>query len=387
MANRPAALHAQVVGWGKYVPARVVSNDDLALLVDTSDAWIRSRTGIARRHIAEAKEATSTLAVRAAQNAIAVADVNPRQIDLVVVATLTPDYQFPAVASQVQDALGIPHAAAFDLSAGCTGFVYALSIASQLISAGSYRRALVIGAETLSRITDWTDRSTCVLFGDGAGAVLLQATEEPTGLLSFTLGSDGSGAELLYVPAGGSRRPASPETVQNHLHYIKMNGSEVYRFAVDAMVKSAKKVMEQSGLAPEDVELVIPHQANLRIIQAATKALHLPAEKVFTNLADYGNTSAASIPIALCDAIEQGRIQTSDHVLLVGFGAGLTWGAALLRWGVSPRPAKLPIWRVALHQVRGQLAPVRSASHRLGLRLRTLASRIDLDNSNGRTHS
>ena len=226
MANGPR-LHAQIVGWGRYSPARLITNDDIARGVDTSDDWIRARTGIAQRHVAEPKETTSTMAVRAAQNAIAVADINPRQIDLVVVATLTPDYPFPAVACQVQDALGIPHAAAFDLNAGCTGFVYALSIASQLVASGHYRTALVIGAETLSRITDWSDRSTCVLFGDGAGAVILQATEEPTGMLGCTLGSDGSGAELLYVPAGGSRRPASVETVHNHLHYIKMNGGEV----------------------------------------------------------------------------------------------------------------------------------------------------------------
>lgn len=382
MANRPV-VHAQIVGWGKYAPAKVVTNEDLARLVDTSDEWIKSRTGISQRRIAEPRESTSTMAVRAAQNAIAVADLSPRQIDLVIVATLTPDYPFPSVACQVQDALGIPHAASFDISAGCTGFVYALSVASHLIGGGHYRAALVIGAETLSRIVDWTDRNTCVLFGDGAGAVVLQATDQPTGLLGCTLGSDGSGAELLYQPGGGSRRPASVETINAHQHYIKMNGPEVYRFAVDAMAKAAREVIEQTGIKPEDVELVIPHQANMRIIQAATKALHVPPEKVFTNLARYGNTSAASIPIALCEAVEHGRVQTSDHLLLVGFGAGLTWGAALVQWGVPPRPLRPPVWRAALRHVVAQFAPVRSASHRLGLRLRTIATR---SGENGHHH-
>lgn len=379
MANRPAALHAQIIGWGMHVPSKVVTNDDLARTLDTSDEWIRSRTGIAQRHVADQKESTSTMAIKAAQHAIAVADINPRQIDLVIVATITPDYPFPSVACLVQDGLGIPHAAAFDLGAGCTGFVYALSVASQLIAGGNYRTALVVGAETMTRFVDWEDRGTCILFGDGAGAVILQATEQPTGLLSSVLGSDGSGADLLLVPGGGSRKPASRETVENRQHYIKMNGNEVYRFAIDAMTTAAKAVVEQTGMALDDVELIIPHQANIRIIQAAAKALHLPPERVFTNLAKYGNTSAASIPIALCEAIEQGRIQTGDHLVLVGFGTGLTWGAVLLQWGVSPRPAKLPIWRLALHQVRGQFAPVRSASHRLGLRLRAMALRQELD--------
>ncbi|MHB1005430.1 MAG: beta-ketoacyl-ACP synthase III [Chloroflexota bacterium] len=385
MANRPA-LHAQIVGWGMYAPSKVVTNDDLASVVDTTDDWIKSHTGIAQRHIAEPKESTSTLAIRAAQNAIAVADFNPRHIDLVIVATLTPDYPWPSVACLVQDALGIPHAAAFDISAGCTGFVYALSIASRLIAGGHHKAALVIGAETLSRIVDWTDRKTCVLFGDGAGAVLLQATEQPTGLLGATLGSDGSGAELLYVPGGGSKRPASVESVQNHQHYVKMDGSAVYRFAVDAMTKAARGVIEETGVGIGDIELVIPHQANIRIIQAATKALKLAPERVFTNIARYGNTSAASIPIALCEAVEHGRVQTSDHILLVGFGAGLTWGAALIQWGVPTRPEPRPIWRTAAHHVVGRLAPVRSASHRLGLRLRTLATRPDELGGNGNGH-
>ena len=382
LANKPAQLHAQIVGWGKYVPSKVLTNDDLARTVDTSDEWIRTRTGIHERHIADAKESTSTLAVKAAQAAIELADINPRQIDLVIVATVTPDYQFPSVACQVQDALGLPHAAAFDLSAGCTGFIYALSVASKMVAAGAHKLALVIGAETLSRIVDWEDRNTCVLFGDGAGAVLLQATEAPTGLLSFTLGADGSGGDLLLVPAGGSRRPPCAETVQNRQHFIKMNGPEVYRFAVDVMVRASRTVIEQTGLALDDVELVIPHQSNARIIQSAAKTLKLPPERVFTNLARYGNTSAASVPIALCEAVEQGLVKTGDHVVLVGFGAGFTWGAALVQWG-APLPAKLPFWMAALYHVWRPLAAVRSASRRAALRVRTVASRADLNGQNG----
>lgn len=383
MAGKAPRLYAQIVGWGKYTPAKVLTNEHLASLVDTSDDWIRSRTGISRRHIADPRESTSTLAARAAQQAIAVADVNPRQIDLIIVATVSPDYPFPSVACQVQDALGIPHAAAFDLGAGCTGFVYALGIAGQLVATGAHRTALVIGAETLSRCVDWTDRNTCVLFGDGAGAVIVQATEEPTGLLGYSLGSDGSGADLLYIPAGGSRRPTTPDTVNSGLHYIRMNGSEVYRFAVDAMAKATREVMDRAGLGPDDLSLLIPHQANARIINAAARALKLPPERVFTNLADYGNTSAASIPIALCEAIEQGRVQTGDNLVLVGFGAGLTWGAVALKWGIPTRPAPLPVWKRALYEAHRSVAPVRSASHRLALRVRTLLSLADPNYPNG----
>ncbi|MCL5108934.1 MAG: ketoacyl-ACP synthase III [Chloroflexi bacterium] len=377
MANRPA-LHAEIVGWGKYVPSKVLTNEDLAKSVDTSDEWIKSRTGIAERHIADPKEASSHLATKAARAAIAVADINPRQIDLVIVATVTPDYLFPSVACQVQDALGIPNAAAFDLNAGCTGFIYALSVASRLIAAGAHKLALVIGAETLSRVLDWQDRTTCVLFGDGAGAVLLQASEAPAGLLGCTLGADGSGADLLQLPAGGSRRPACEDTVKNRQHYLKMNGPEVYRFAVDAMVRASRAVIEQTGVLMDDVELVIPHQANVRIIQSAVKALKLPPEKVFTNLARYGNTSAASVPIALCEAVEQGLVKQGDHVVLVGFGAGLTWGAALVQWG-APLPVKLPFWKLALYHAVRPLALARSTSHRAALRARTIISRVDLN--------
>ncbi len=366
--------YAQIIGWGHYAPPKVLTNDDMSKIVDTSDEWIRTRTGISERHIAEGKESTATMATRAAQNAIAVADINPRSIDLIIVATLSPDYPFPAVACLVQDALGVPHAAAFDLSAGCTGFVYALTVASQMIGSGAYNTALVVGSETLSRMLDWTDRTTCVLFGDGAGAVVLRASDEPTGLLGSTLGSDGSGAELLYIPAGGARMPASQETVEGHQHSIKMNGSEVYRFAVDAMTRVSRQVLEKTGVTIDDLALVIPHQANERIISAASRALKLPPEKVYKNVDRYGNTSSASVPIALSEAAAQGRIRDGDHIMLVGFGAGLTWGAAIVQWGVPP-PSQTPWFlRTLIGRALARFAIVRSLGKRLGLRLRTMAN-------------
>ena len=295
---------AHVVGWGKYVPERVLTNAELSEMVDTSDEWIRTRTGIAERHIADEGESTSSMATRAAWRALKAAGLGPSQVDLIIVATATPDHVFPATACLVQDALGASNAAAFDLSAGCTGFVYALGVAADMVEArdgaGKTVTALVIGAETLSRIMDWTDRSTCVLFGDGAGAVVLQANGSPGGVLSTFLGADGSGGDLLYVPAGGSEEPASHRTVSQRLHYVRMRGREVFRFAVRAMPDAAQRVLEQAGLTPDDVDLLVPHQANQRILEAAGRALNLPPEKMYSNLERYGNTSAASIPIALC---------------------------------------------------------------------------------------
>jgi 3-oxoacyl-[acyl-carrier-protein] synthase-3 len=342
-----ARIH--VTGWGKFVPPRVLTNDDLAEMVDTSDEWIRTRTGIGERRIASDGETTSSMALHAARQALDVAGLKPSQLDLVIVATVTPDYVFPSTACLVQDALGAAHAAAFDLSAGCTGFVYGLSVAADLISAGTYENALVIGAETLSRIVDWSDRETCVLFGDGAGAVILQANGADGGLLSTVLGSDGSGGKLLYVPAGGSREPASHRTVGERLHYVKMRGREVFRFAVRTMPAATRQVLGQANLTLSDLKLVIPHQANQRIIEASARSLKLPPETVFSNLERYGNTSAASIPIALCEAAEEGLIEQDDLVVCVGFGAGLTWGAAALRWSM-PLPPEPPsrrerIWR------------------------------------------
>lgn len=357
-------VHAHIVGWGKSVPPQVLTNDDLAQMVDTSDEWIRTRTGICERHIAADGEVTSTMALQAARQALEVAGLNPSQLELVIVATMTPDYAFPSTACLVQDALGATRAAAFDLSAGCTGFVYGLSVAADLISSGAYENALVIGAETLSRVIDWSDRDTCVLFGDGAGAVVLRANGIDGGVLSTVLGSDGSGSTLLYMPAGGSREPASHKTVSEGSHYLKMRGREVFRFAVRAMSTATRQVVEQAGLTLADLKLVIPHQANKRIIEASTRSLGLPPEVVFSNLERYGNTSAASIPIALCEAAEDGRIEQGDLLVCVGFGAGLTWGAAAVRWSV-PLPLEPPSRRERVwQQLRYLYASLRSAVRR-----------------------
>ena len=341
---------AHIVGWGMAVPERVLSNGDLAAMVDTSDEWIRQRTGIAERRIAAEGETTFTLSLRAAQAALEVANLDPARLDLIIVGTVTPDHSFPATACLLQDALGAKQAAAFDLSAGCSGFVYGLSVAADLLAAGSYGFALVIGAETLSRITDWTDRSTCVLFGDGAGAVVLQASDRPGGVLSSALGADGSGGELLILPAGGSAQPATAESVAERLHFIKMQGRPVFRFATRVMPDATKEVLERAGLTVHDVSLFVPHQANDRILQSAAKGLGVPHEMLFSNLARYGNTSSASVPIALCEAIEQGLVQRDDVIVCVGFGAGLTWAAAAIRWSmplpVPTPPRRMTFWRL-----------------------------------------
>jgi 3-oxoacyl-[acyl-carrier-protein] synthase-3 len=350
LANRHSALyHAHIVGWGMAVPDHVLTNGELTALVDTSDEWIRQRTGISERRIAAEGETTSKLSLRAARAALEVADLDPYHLDLIIVATVTPDHIFPATACLVQDALGAKKAAAFDLSAGCSGFVYGLSLAASLLAADRYRNALVIGAETLSRIIDWTDRSTCVLFGDGAGAVVLQASDTPGGILSSVLGADGSGGELLILPAGGSAHPATAETVSNRQHFIQMQGQQVFRFAARIMAEASHQVLEQAGLKVEDVSLFVPHQANDRIIQAAARALGVPEERMFSNLERYGNTSAASIPIALCEAIEQGKVKHDDLIVCAGFGAGLTWAAMAIRWSLPlPVPApsrRMTVWR------------------------------------------
>lgn len=357
--------HAHLVGWGKYVPRRVLTNEDLSRMVDTSDEWIRTRTGIRERRLAEDGETTATMATKAAQAALEVARLSPTDLDLIIVATATPDHLFPATACLVQDALGADQAAAFDLSAGCSGFVYAVAVAAHMLEAGACRTALVIGAETLSRITDWSDRNTCVLFGDGAGAVVLEAAQNEGGVLSTVLGADGSGAGLLQLPAGGSRLPASHRTVAEHLHYLRMEGREVFRFAVRTIPDATRQVLQRAGLTLDQVDLLIPHQANQRIIDAAARALGLPSEQVYTNVDRYGNTSAASIPIALCEAVEQGRIQPGDLVVCVGFGAGLTWGAAAIRW-TRPQPAPLRFWQRLGRGIYYRLAALRSLLRRWG---------------------
>jgi 3-oxoacyl-[acyl-carrier-protein] synthase-3 len=302
-------------------------------MVDTSDDWIRARTGIGERRIAAPEETTCTLAVHAAREALRTAGARPEDLDLIIVATCTPDYSnMPATASLVQHALGAARAGAVDLNAVCSGFIYALATGSQFITTGAYRSVLVIGADVFTRILDWTDRSTCVLFGDGAGAVLLQPSEKPGGLLSFVLGSDGSGACSLYVPAGGSRLPASAETVAEREHYVKMQGRDVFRFATRVLPESVTQALEAADLTTNDIDVLIPHQANTRIIDHAVRRLKVDESIVFSNVEHYGNTSAASIPVALCEAVEEGLVQPGSTVVMSGFGAGLSWGTVVWKW-------------------------------------------------------
>ncbi len=325
--------YVRITGWGKYLPERIMPNSEVAEIVDTSDEWIRARTGIQERRIAAPEETTCSLAVQAARDALRVAQVDPEDLDMVLVATCTPDYaNMPATASLVQHALGAPRAAAVDMNAVCSGFIYALATGSQFIANGAYRNVLVVGAEVFTRILDWQDRSTCVLFGDGAGAVVLQPTDEPGGLLSFVLGSDGAGACSLYVPAGGSRQPASAETVANRDHYVKMQGRDVFRFATRVLPESVVQALAAANMTTEDVDVLIPHQANTRIIDHAVRRLNVDEGTVFSNVERYGNTSAASIPVALCEAIEAGMVRSGSTVVLSGFGAGLSWGTVVWKW-------------------------------------------------------
>lgn len=364
--------YAHIVGWGKYIPEKVVTNDDLAKIMDTSDEWIKSRTGISQRHFAGKDETTATMAIAAAQLALDRARIAPSAIDLIIVASLCPEHIFPSTACLVQDALGAGNAGAFDLSAACAGFVYALSMGTSAIQSGMAKVVLVIGSETVSRMLDIQDRSTYPLFGDGAGAIVLQADETPGGVLSTVLGADGSGAEHLCIPAGGSKMPASRETIDQRQHYIKMNGREVYRFATRVMGKAAKQACEKAGVPVEEIALFIPHQANIRIIESASKALKISEDKVFTNLDKYGNTSAASIPIALCEAIEAGRVNSKDKLVMVGFGGGLTWGATVVEWGVPMPYKQREWWYKGLRWMVYRWAKIRSATIRLSRWLESL---------------
>jgi len=321
-----------ITGVGYSVPPRVLTNFDLERMVETSDEWIRTRTGIAERRIAEPDVATSDLALTAASQALANARVRPDQLDLIVVATVTPDAPFPATACIVQHKLGAVRAGAFDMEAGCTGFIYGVSLASQAVATGACDAALVIGAEVLTRVVDWTDRNTCIIPGDGAGAGVLQPVEEGRGILSFVLRADGSGGDLLKLPAGGSRIPTTAETVSKGLHYAHMDGNEIFRFAVRVVEEAAVECLDKAGLTLAEVDLIIPHQANLRIIEACAKRMDIAQEKWVCNVDRYGNTSAASIPIALAETVESGRLTEGQLVLLVGFGAGLTYGAVAMRW-------------------------------------------------------
>jgi 3-oxoacyl-[acyl-carrier-protein] synthase-3 len=330
--------YAHIIGWGMAVPERVLTNSELEKMVDTTDEWIVTRTGIRERHIAGKHDSTATLSAQAARRALAMTPLAPKDIQLIIVATATPEHMFPATACLVQDSLGAVNAGAFDLMAACSGFICALNMAASAIRSGATDNAVVIGGETLSRFVDWQDRTTAILFGDGAGAVVLQASDEPGGVMGAVMRSDGSGANLLEIPAGGSQLPPTADTVARNLHTIQMNGREVFRFATRVMASATKEAVARSGLQLEDIELVVPHQANLRIIEAAARGLHLPMERFYVNIQRYGNTSSASIPMAICEAVAEHRIHPGDHLVLVGFGAGLTWGSIVVQW-VETRPA------------------------------------------------
>jgi 3-oxoacyl-[acyl-carrier-protein] synthase-3 len=325
-------LRGKIVATGSYVPENVVNNHDLEKIVDTSDEWITERTGIKERRVVNAEQATSDLAFEAASLALKRAHVKPKDIDLIVVATITADMAFPSTACILQDRLGATGAAAFDVNAACSGFIYGLHIANGLIRAGVHRRILLVGAEVLSKVTDWQDRTTCILFGDGAGAVVIEATKEKRGVYSTHIGSDGSLSDLICLPGGGSRNPCSKETILKRLNYIKMKGNETFKVAVRTLEELVIKTLADNNLDPSQLSLLIPHQANIRIIQATAKRLGMPMEKIFVNIDRYGNTSAASVPIALDEAVQSGRIQDGDYVLLEAFGGGLTWASSLLRW-------------------------------------------------------
>jgi 3-oxoacyl-[acyl-carrier-protein] synthase-3 len=323
---------AHITGWGMAVPEKVLTNHDLARIVETNHEWIVEHTGICERRIATDGETTATLATEAALRALDVANLAPSDVDLIVVSTSSPEHIFPATACLVQDSIGATKAGAFDLSAACSGFIFALNMAAQAVRTGAVDNALVIGAETLSRLVNWEDRNTCILFGDGAGAFVLQASEVPGGVLSSVMRSDGSGGDLLSVPAGGSRLPTSEATIRDGLHYIQMNGREVYRFATRVMSQATQEAVELAKLQMDDIHLVVPHQANRRIIEAAVRRLDISMDRVAMNVDRYGNTSTASIPIATCEAFERGRLHSGDKVVFVGFGSGLTWGASVVEW-------------------------------------------------------
>lgn len=355
------ARYAHVVGWGVEVPERVLTNDEISRMVDTNDKWIRDMTGIGERRVADDRDTVVTLGTRASRKALKHADLLPDDIDLIIVATSSPQYLFPSTACLIQDRLGASKAGAFDLLAACTGFIYGLSLASSQIRSGAIDTALVIGTETLSRIIDWTDRGTCILFGDGAAAFVLRGSEIPGGVREVVLHSDGSGGDLLYATSG--MRPTwngskSPEVG------IGMNGREVFRFATKIMSSATEEVVRKAGLSIDDIDMIVPHQANRRIIEAAARNLKLPMERFMVNIECYGNTSTASIPIAMVEAVEQGRIKPNDRIVLVGFGGGLTWGAALIDWEVTPSAGSY--LRDAMREGIYILARLRSLAQRIG---------------------
>ncbi len=325
-------MKTRILGTGSYLPEKVLTNFDIEKMVDTSDEWIRERTGIRQRRIAAEDEATSDLALKASVRALEAASVSPEELDLIIVATISGDRPLPSTACILQDKLQARNAAAFDILAACSGFIYLLSVADAMIKTGRYRRVLVVGAEVLSRFTDWQDRTTCVLLGDGAGAAVLGPSDSDNGIIDVNIASDGSMWDLLHIPAGGSVLPASEQTVRDRLHYIKMRGNETFKVAVRTLEKLVTDTLDRNGVSPSELALLIPHQANHRIIKATADRLNLSLDRVMLNIDKYGNTSAASIPIALDEAVRQGRIKDGDYILLEAFGGGLTWGSALIKW-------------------------------------------------------
>jgi len=328
--------YAHITGWGRYAPSQVLTNHDLERMVDTNDEWIVQRTGIRERRVAAAHETTASMAAVASLRAIRTAGIEPDDIDLILLATLTPDYWMPSTAALVKEAIGNTRAAAMDVSAACSGFVYAYASAQAYITSGMARHVLVIGAELLTRFLDYTDRGTCILFGDGAGAVVLSAADEPGGGLGIQLTTEPQGAYMIWLPAGGAKSPPSAETIARGEHYIRMEGRETYRFATRTLATTAVAAIEDAGLQPSDIDLFIPHQANIRIIEAVAKGLDLPMDRMYVNLDRYGNTSAASVPIALAEAVNEGRVKVGDHIVIVAFGAGFTSGAVAIEWTADP---------------------------------------------------
>ncbi|CAN5458254.1 ketoacyl-ACP synthase III [soil metagenome] len=330
------AIRAHVTGWGRYAPAQVLTNRDLEKMVDTNDEWIVQRTGIRERRVAAAHETTASMAAVASLRAIRTAGIDPDDIDLILLATLTPDYWMPSTAALVKEAIGNTRAAAMDVSAACSGFVYAYATAQAYIQSGLARHVLVIGAELLTRFLDYTDRSTCILFGDGAGAVVVSASDASGGTLGVELTTEPQGAYMIWLPAGGAKSPPSAETIARGEHYIRMEGKETYRFATRTLATTALAAIRHAGLEPADIDLFIPHQANIRIIEAVAKGLDLPMDRMYVNLDRYGNTSAASVPIALAEAVNEGRVKVGDRIVIVAFGAGFTSGAVAIEWTADP---------------------------------------------------
>ena len=331
-----APRYAHVIGWGSYAPAQVLTNADLERMVDTSDEWIVSRTGIRERRVAAAHETTASMAAVASLRAIRTAGIEPDDIDVILLATLTPDYWMPSTAALVKEAIGNTRAAAMDVAAACSGFVYGYATGQAYIASGMARNVLVIGAETLTRFLDYSDRNTCILFGDGAGAVVLGAADTPGGGLGIEMTTEPEGAYMIWLPAGGAKRPPSAETIARGEHFVRMEGKETYRFATRTLASTALAAIDRAGLKSSDIDLFIPHQANIRIIEAVAKGLSLPMDRMFVNLDKYGNTSAASVPIALAEAVNQGRVKVGDRIVIVAFGAGFTSGAVAIEWTADP---------------------------------------------------